>query len=206
MGKKDFFDEKSQVYEKDVKRVDNVKNIAIGIKNTIELKNTDVFLDFGSGTGLLTEYISKYVKKIIANDISDSMNQKLEDKINQNKFACDIEIISNDITHEFPNLKPLDGIISSMTIHHVKDVKFLMETFFKMLKKGGVIALSDLEPEDGTFHTEDTGVYHYGFEKEYFLGLAKSAGFIDLKIDTVSVAEKPYGSYPIFLLTAAKPF
>lgn len=205
MKEKDFFNKKSQVYENDVKRVDNVKNIALGIKKAINLNSNHVFLDFGSGTGLLTEYISKDIKKIIANDISKTMNQKLEEKIKEKKFICDVEIVSKNIIFEEISVEPLDGIISSMTIHHVKDVKSLMGKFFKMLKAGGIIALSDLELEDGSFHTEDTGVYHFGFDKEYFFNLAKSIGFVDLKIETVSVAEKPYGKYPIFLLTGVKP-
>ncbi len=202
--KKDYFNEKSKVYETDEKRVDNVKNIAEGIIENIKFKNTDILLDFGSGTGLLTEYISKYVNKIIANDISISMNEKLNEKIANSKFDCKIEILADNICSFEPLLK-LDGIISSMTIHHVEDVKALMKIFFNILKKGGVIALADLEPENGTFHNEDMGVFHFGFDKEEFLNYAKEAGFIELKIQTVSIAQKPYGEYPIFLLTGRKP-
>lgn len=203
--KKDYFDEKSKVYESDIKRVDNVKNIANGITNKIRFKKDDIILDFGSGTGLLTEYISKYVKKIIANDISDSMNSKLKEKIENKQFCCDIEIKSDNINENKLLLDSLNGIISSMTIHHVEDVPNIMETFFNILKKDGILALADLEPEDGTFHKEDTGVFHFGFDKEVFLNYAKKSGFVDLKIETVSIAEKPYGKYPIFLLTGRKP-
>ena len=33
---------------------------------------------------------------------------------------------------------------------------------------------------------------------------AEEAGFQEVKIDIVSVAKKPYGEYPIFLLTGRK--
>lgn len=56
--KKDYFDVKSKGYETDEKRVDNVKNIADGIIRNVNLKKSDVLLDFGSGTGLLTKHIS----------------------------------------------------------------------------------------------------------------------------------------------------
>ncbi|QDF28866.1 class I SAM-dependent DNA methyltransferase [Halarcobacter anaerophilus] len=205
--KDDYFNEKSKIYETDNKRVDNVKNIAESILEKRLLKKSDTILDFGSGTGLLTEYISNHVNKIIANDISNAMNQKLKEKIDNNKFSCEIDILSDNITKEKHLLESLDGIISSMTIHHVKDIELLFNEFYESLKNGGILALADLETEDGSFHTEDTGVYHFGFDKNIFLKYAENAGFIDLSIKTVSIAEKPYGQYqyPIFLLIGKKP-
>jgi len=203
--KKDYFDEKSKVYETDEKKVDNVKNIADGIICNVALKKSDVILDFGSGTGLLTKHISKYVKKIIVNDISESMNEQLRDKIKKNEFDCDIHMAAHNMCETYLCLEPVDGIISSMTIHHVKEVKELMTQFFNLLKKEGFLALADLETEDGTFHKEDTGVFHFGFDKKEFLSLVEEIGFINTKIQTISVAEKPYGQYPIFLLVAQKP-
>jgi hypothetical protein len=47
-------------------------------------------------------------------------------------------------------------------------------------------------------------VFHFGFEQEAFASWAKQAGFEDVKIEIVSVAKKPYGEYPIFLLTGLK--
>jgi hypothetical protein len=74
-----------------------------------------------------------------------------------------------------------------------------------MLHAGGTIALADLDKEDGSFHTENTGVFHFGFDQETFASWAKSAGFEDINIEIVSIAKKPYGEYPIFLLTGRKP-
>ncbi|MCP4969743.1 MAG: class I SAM-dependent methyltransferase [Arcobacter sp.] len=202
--KRDYFDQKSKIYESDTKRVDNVKNIANAITNKIELQKNDTILDFGSGTGLLTEHMSKHVKRIIANDISESMNKKIEEKIKDKKFFCDVNIMPENID-KISKEESIDAIVSSMTIHHIEDVQALMQTFFNILKKGGKIALADLELEDGTFHKEDTGVFHFGFDQEEFINLATKAGFIDLEIKTVSIAQKPYGTYPIFLLTGSKP-
>ena len=35
-----------------------------------------------------------------------------------------------------------------------------------MLNDNGVIAIADLDIEDGNFHIEDTGVFHFGFERK----------------------------------------
>lgn len=93
-----------------------------------------------------------------------------------------------------------------MTIHHVEDTLALFQKFYRLLNSGGTIALADLDKEDGSFHTEDMGVFHFGFDQEAFASLAQKAGFEDVNIEIVSVAKKPYGEYPIFLLTGRKSY
>ncbi len=198
---KDHFAHKAKDYEKETRRVDNVKNIADGILKELTYTKDMHIMDFGSGTGLLTSKIAPYVKKITAIDMSTSMNEVLREKIPN--YPCELEVLQHDLSKEIPNQK-FDGIISSMTIHHVKDTKKLFNTFYELLNKNGTIALADLEPEDGSFHTTDTGVFHFGFDKNDFYNIAKDAGFKNLKIQTISIAKKPYGDFPIFLLTGKK--
>jgi len=47
-------------------------------------------------------------------------------------------------------------------------------------------------------------LFHFGFDQEEFAMWAQKAGFEDVTIEIVSVAKKPYGDYPIFLLTGRK--
>jgi len=197
----DHFAHKAKEYEKETRRVDNVNNIANGILEELTYTKDMHIMDFGSGTGLLTSKIAPYVKKITAIDMSQSMNDVLKAKIPD--YPCELEVIQLDLSKEIPEQR-FDSIISSMTIHHVEDIKKLFETFYTLLNTNGTIALADLEEEDGTFHTTDTGVYHFGFNKDWFLNIAKEAGFKNLKIQTISIAKKPYGDFPIFLLTGNK--
>jgi len=198
---KDFFAEKAKDYDQDKLRVDNVTNISsLILKETIYQKDFNI-MDFGSGTGLLLSKIAPYVGKITAVDISKSMNEILKSKIPT--IECIVDIIEVDLSTEDLNQK-FDGIISSMTMHHVKDIAKLFEKFYDMLDENGTIALADLDEEDGTFHKEDTGVFHHGFNRDEFLNIAKSAGFKNLKIQTVGLVEKPNGKYPVFLLTGNK--
>ena len=197
----DFFKDKAGKYEQDAKRVNNVKNIADTITREIEFDKSMSIMDFGSGTGLLLEQIAPFVKQITAVDMSTAMNKKLQSK--QESLPCELEIIETDLTKRKLERK-FDSIISSMTMHHVEDIKSMLDDFYAMLEPGGTIAIADLDTEDGSFHTEDTGVYHLGFDRDYILNLTKGAGFKDVKIQDASVAQKPYGNYPIFLLTGKK--
>ncbi len=198
---KDFFAGKANDYDKEIARTDNVSNIANLILKEIVYSKEMSLLDFGSGTGLLLSKIAPHVGKITAVDISKSMNETLKSK--EHSIDCDLDIVEIDLSKENLNQK-FDGIISSMTIHHVKDTLSLFMKFYTMLNLNGSIAISDLETEDGTFHKGDTGVFHFGFEREEFINMAKSAGFKNLKIQRVGLVEKPYGKYPVFLLTGNK--
>ncbi len=199
---KDYFAGKAQSYENNAARVTNVHTIADAIMARIvyDKQNTHL-MDFGSGTGLLTSQVAPYVRKITTVDISASMNEVLREKVDT--MACEIEMREIDLVRSELD-ECFHGIISSMTIHHVEDVPALFEKFYQMLHVGGTIALADLDKEDGSFHTENTGVFHFGFEQNTFASWAKDAGFEDVNIEIVSVAKKPYGEYPIFLLTGRK--
>ena len=199
--KKDHFAHKAKEYETEVRRTSNVLNIADAIKREITFDNLDHIIDFGSGTGLLTQEFAPYVKKITAIDMSKSMTDVLRGK--SDDFKCELEIKEVDIIAAKLD-KNYDGIISSMTIHHIEDIEKLFKQFYSILNDGGAIALADLETEDGSFHSVDTGVFHFGFDKDEFLKIASKVGFRDLKIRTVSIAKKPYGDFPIFLLTGIK--
>lgn len=199
--KKDYFENKAKTYENDSKRVNNVQNIADGILDKISYDKNMKIMDFGSGTGLLTSQIAPYVKKIVAVDMSKAMNEVLKSK--QDSYPCTLEVKQLDLANNDLDEK-FDSIISSMTIHHVKDIEALLKKFYSMLEIGGTIGLADLETENGTFHKDDTGVFHFGFDKNEFYKIAKNVGFKNLEIKTISVATKPNGDFPIFLLTGIK--
>ena len=201
MEKRDFFKNRSKTYSKDSKRVRNIQTIANSMLNTLSYTKDMHIVDFGSGTGLLSIEIAPYVGKITGIDMSRSMNEEL--KANKDLVACDLEILELDLSKSDIDQK-FDGIISSMTLHHVEDIKGLLKKFYNMLDEGGTIALSDLYTEDGTFHSEDTGVFHLGFEEDFLIECALEAGFKNLKIEQVSIARKPHKEFPIFLLTGFK--
>ncbi len=199
---KDFFAHKAHTYEQSPDRVDNVSNIANTILDKAKLDTSMHLLDFGSGTGLLLERIAPHVKKITAVDISPSMNRQLAEK--QSSLACELEILQLDLESQTIEGQ-FDGIISSMTMHHVRDVGAMFCRFHEMVKPGGFIAIADLDKEDGSFHTEDTGVFHFGFDRDEIASVATQAGFENVEVVSASMIERETGDYPVFLLIASRP-
>jgi 2-polyprenyl-3-methyl-5-hydroxy-6-metoxy-1,4-benzoquinol methylase len=158
-------------------------------------------MDFGSGTGLLLEQIAPHVGKIIAVDVSPSTNTQLREK--QSRLPCETEIQEVDLERA-EIAGQFDGIVSSMTMHHISDVEAMFRKFHGMVKVDGFIAIADLDLEDGSFHTEDTGVFHTGFERAAIADLAAGAGFRSVVVSSASVVRKPQGDYGVFLLTGIR--
>jgi cyclopropane fatty-acyl-phospholipid synthase-like methyltransferase len=197
----DYFAHKSKSWDMNSKRVKNAKSIAEVILQKVTLNPTMKLMDFGAGTGLLSYFIAPYVDTIVAVDNSPSMLEKFREK--SSEFACQTEVIECDLTQEQISIE-FDGIISSMTIHHIKDIKALFEKLYRMLNWGGFIAIADLDLEDGTFHSDNRGVFHFGFDRQFLEQVAKDVGFKEISFELASTIKKPHQEFDLFLMCATK--
>ena len=96
-----------------------------------------------------------------------------------------------------------------MTLHHVRDVATLVRRFYSLLSPGWLLAVADLDQEDGSFHQDLRGVEHHGFRREWLREQLEAAGFTQVNFETAREMEKPDASgaprsYPVFLATARK--
>jgi len=199
--KADHFAHKSKSWDMNSKRVQNARGISKLIVKNIELSPTMEIMDFGAGTGLLSYFVAPYVAKIVAVDNSPSMLLEFTKKCDE--FECETEVMEKDLSIDSVE-RNFDGIISSMTIHHIQDTKALFSKFYDMLNEGGFIAIADLDSEDGTFHSDDTGVFHHGFDRQELEKIAKESGFRDIKFDLANTISKPHRDFTVFLMTAVK--
>ena len=202
MGNKvDNFKNKSKSWDMNSKIVQNAQTIAELIVKNIKLDKSMEVMDFGAGTGLLSYCVAPYVSKIIAVDNSPSMLLEFQSKCDD--FSCETEVLEKDLSVDTIDRK-FDGIISSMTIHHLEDIPALFSKFYAMLNDDGFIAIADLDSEDGTFHSDNTGVHHHGFDRKVLEQSAKESDFKDVRFDLASTINKPHQTFTVFLLTAVK--
>jgi len=201
MGK-DLFANKSKGWDENSKRVQGAKAIADAIVKNIELNSSMHIMDFGAGTGLLSYYLADKVKKVTAMDNSPSMLEVFHEKASL--FSCATEVMELDLSQDIPDTLLFDGIVSSMTIHHLEDTEDMLSKMYDMLPEDGFIALADLDSEDGTFHSDNRGVFHFGFDRDKLVEVVKKVGFRAVKIETANTINKPHRSFPVFLLTAKK--
>ena len=200
-NKVDYFAHKSKSWDMSSKRVKNAKGIAELIVKNIKLNKSMELMDFGAGTGLLSYFIAPFVKKIVAVDNSPSMLVEFENKCDE--FSCETEVIEKDLSSDTLD-RNFDGIISSMTIHHLEDTAALLSKLYDMLNDGGFVAIADLDSEDGSFHSDNTGVFHYGFDRHLLAQHAQEVGFKDVTFSLASTINKPHADFTVFLMTAVK--
>ena len=193
------FNSEAKEWDKLDRRVINAKNIAKVIKENIALKKDKHIMDFGAGTGLLSGFLSDSVGQITAVDNSKGMIEEFLKK----DFPCKKDALLLDYTKEELSEK-FDGIVSSMTIHHIKDIDALFKKFYHDLKRGGFIAIADLSKEDGTFHSSNEGVFHFGFEFESLKNRLKEIGFNSIMIKKCGKIEKPHKDFEVKCLIAKK--
>lgn len=197
----DHFAHKSKSWDMNSKRVQNAKGIADLIVKNIKLNRSMELMDFGAGTGLLSYFVAPHVSKISAVDNSPSMLLEFKNKCDE--FSCKTEVIEKDLSTDLLDRK-FDGIISSMTIHHLEDIKALFSKLYDMLNEGGFIAIADLDSEDGSFHSDNAGVFHHGFEREILEKQAKEVGFREIGFELASTINKPHREFTVFLMTGLK--
>jgi len=194
------FDTRAKEWDKKDVRVNGARTIAKAIEKRVRLTPEMAILDFGVGTGLLGFEIAKKVKSVDGVDTSAGMLEKLKEKNTPELF---ITPLHQNIIKE-PLNKKYDGVVSSMTLHHVENLDAFFDELAKIVKDGGFIAIADLEKEDGTFHSDNTGVHHFGFDEKKLREHVERAGFRDVMIEKINTISKPHRDFGVFLLTAKK--
>ena len=159
-------------------------------------------MDFGAGTGLIAATVAPHVSRIVAVDTSPSMLEALATKEElQGKVECRcLDILESPLAERF------DAVVSAMALHHVENTEALLARFAEHLKPGGLLALADLDREDGSFHEPGTeGVFHHGFDRMALQSILEATGFEDVHFVTALEVEKDgKGPFAVFLVTARR--
>ena len=178
--------------------------VAGAIRERLPLDPGWRLLDYGAGTGLLTLSLQPAVRAVVAMDSSKGMLEVLAGKAAIAGFG-NVECRFGDLEREdAPSGEEYDAIVSAMTLHHLREPGAMLKKWAAMLKSGGWLAAADLEPEDGTFHDDPTGIFHHGFAAADLLRWTAEAGLQDGRVETVHRIHKDAREYPVFLASARK--
>jgi ubiquinone/menaquinone biosynthesis C-methylase UbiE len=181
--------------------------IADAMAEQLQLGGSEVVLDYGTGTGVVGLRLAPAVKEVICADSSRGMLEVLDGKIKSSQ-RTNARTVFLDLEQPGAKLPRVDVVVSSMAMHHIVDTGALLRSFSQMLAPGGRIAVADLDTEPGTFHADNTGVHHFGFDRVKLAALAVEAGFDAVTLQTAYRMKKETANgakeFPIFLLTAVK--
>lgn len=202
------FDEAADNWDSKPTRVKLAHAVAQGIASTIPVHKKMSALEFGCGTGLVGLELAPKLQHLTTIDTSAKMLANLEQKMAQQKLA-NITTRKIDLCTE-PIPETFDLIFSSMTLHHIPDIPGILSILSSRLNKDGYLAITDLDSEDGSFHSDNsTDIRHYGFNRKNLEKLLTEAGFHDITFKTIFTIEKERNngvlrSYPVFLATVRK--
>ncbi|HSA15422.1 MAG TPA: SAM-dependent methyltransferase, partial [Spirochaetota bacterium] len=77
------------------------------------------------------------------------------------------------------------------------------------LHPGGTLCVADLDPDEGLFHADNTGVFYFGFERDRMRELFRQTGFGNVRALTAAEVTRPVAgggtrSFSIFLIIGEK--
>jgi 2-polyprenyl-3-methyl-5-hydroxy-6-metoxy-1,4-benzoquinol methylase len=202
------FDEKAATWDEDPFKVNLANDVAGAIvKELHPVPSMDV-LDYGCGSGLVTLKLQPLVKSITAMDNSKKMLEVLQAKV-EKRGLPNVHTQLIDLEQGAEVKTWFHVVVTSMTLHHVREPAFFFDQLYGLLLPGGQIAIADLDKEDGTFHHDNTGVFHFGFERSYLKDILGKAGFREVHDTTAAtvtrmVSEKGPLDFTVFLITGKK--
>ncbi|MFA6127149.1 MAG: class I SAM-dependent methyltransferase [Bacteroidales bacterium] len=202
------FDENASTWDSREYRVRLAESVSAAIRKEVQLSKQMEILDFGCGTGLVSLSLAGEVASLTGVDNSSGMLAVLMEKAASlnlvNVRSLNLNLGEGDI---LPG--SYDLILSSMTFHHVKDVPSLIRTMYQSIRPGGYLCVADLDPDHGLFHSDNTDIHHFGFERETMMSYFLTVGFKEVR--TVTAANLPRvgedgveREYSVFLVTGVK--
>lgn len=202
------FDQEAANWDQAPGRVKVAQEIAHSLMQEIILTPDMDVLDFGCGTGLLTFALQPFVRSITGVDSSQGMldvfKRKIKEQNLNNVKTNYIDLDKGDILTGSYHL-----IVSSMTLHHIKNISPLLKQFYSILLPSGRLVIADLDLDDGMFHSNNEGVFHSGFDRKELYRMFIDEGFLDVGYRTAAQVEKPVEGgrthlFSIFLIAGCK--
>ena len=202
------FDHAATHWDEKPERLSLAHDITVELRRMIPLQPDMDVLDFGCGTGLITLELQPLVHSITGVDSSRGMLAMLEAKIATLKLS--------NVRTRFVDMDAGDTItgryhliVSSMTMHHIDRTDQLLSQLAQSCYSGGFISIADLDPDNGMFHSDSTGVYHQGFDRAKLQEELRAAGFEDIQAKTAATVHKNNAKgemqdFSVFLITGRK--
>jgi len=198
------FDQKAKEWDKNQMHLERTKAVAKQLVEMVPVKPNMKAMEFGAGTGLLSFYLKDRFSEITLLDSSSEMLKIARQKMEAGDHLKFKTLFLNLEMEEYRG-DPFDIIYNQMAMHHIKDINAIFRKFYHMLNPGGILAIADLYPEDGSFHDGALDV-HYGFDPDYLKESLHQQGFHDYQVAPCFIIRKEVSAqkikeYPLFLIT-----
>ena len=201
------FDQVATTWDADTVHWERSQAIASDINKIIPLSNEWRVLEYGAGTGILSFMLKDAVKEICMMDSSVEMVKVMLQKVADTGSESLIPTLF-DLEKEEYHGGRFDLVTTQMVLHHIDNIRPVIDRFYNLLNDGGYVAIADLYTEDGSFHGKGfTG--HNGFDPEEMAQTLTAAGFKNPVYKQCFIMNKPVEGgemkvFPVFILIAGK--
>jgi predicted TPR repeat methyltransferase len=194
------FDERAATWDDDPGHVERGHRVADAIRAAVPLSPATRVLEYGAGTGLVTQALRDAVGPVTLADASAGMRAVMERKVATGAIA-DARVWDLDLARDPVPRERFDLLVTVLVLHHIPEVEPVLHGFSRLLDDGGHVCVADLEAEDGSFHG-DGFEGHRGFDRGRLRAQLERAGFDQVTFTPCGEVERPHGRFPMFLATA----
>lgn len=199
----DSFDDRAETWDDDPAKVERARVVADAIKSTLRLYGSTRLLEYGAGTGLVTEALRDAVGPVTMADTSTGMREVMRAKIDAGLIP-DARVWELDLAGDVTlPADRFDLVVTVLALHHIEDIDRTLVNFARLLETGGHLCVVDLDHEDGSFHDEGFEGHH-GFVRSDFETQLTNAGFSDVSFQTCHHVIRHDRPYPMFLAIATR--
>lgn len=196
------FDERAATWDEPAK-VERAERTAAAIKASVPLDRSTRVLEYGAGTGLVSQALQDAAGPLTLADTSAGMREQIQKKVDAGALR-DAQIWDLDLSAgAAPPDERFDLIVTSLVLHHVVNLDETLRGFATLLDPGGHLCVLDFDHEDGSFHGDDFEGHH-GFHRHEFEALLIAAGFADVTFEDCGHVDRHGRDYPLFLATATR--
>jgi ubiquinone/menaquinone biosynthesis C-methylase UbiE len=196
------FDERASTWDDDPAKRARAAAAAAAIREAIDLSPPDRLLEYGAGTGLLSEELAADVGSITVTDPSRGMREVMERKVAAGVLPG-ARVLDLDLSRDPVPGDRFDLIVAAMVLHHVPDLAPVLRGFAEVAAPRAALCIVDLDREDGSFHGDGFDG-HDGFDREELSGWLREAGFGTPEFRDCHQVHRQGRDYPLFLAVSRR--
>lgn len=184
------WDEYAENWDVDPSVEQYAKNAFSELLDSININGLTV-LDFGCGTGALTQLMSPSAESIVAIDPSSEMIKRLDKKALNNVTSIS-DYLSSELVQNFPELEnKFDLIVASSVCGFLPDYEMTLSLLKSLLKKDGLFVQWDWLSED-----DSSGM---GLSEKRVKQAFLASGFVSIKVNSPFIMNSSKGNMPVLM-------
>ena len=189
------WDEYAENWDVDPTVEEYAKNAFSELLKNININGLTV-LDFGCGTGALTQLMSPTVKSIVAIDPSSEMIKHLDKKALHNVSSIS-DYLSKELVQNLPELEnKFDLIVASSVCGFLPDYEAILSLLKSLIKEDGVFVQWDWLSNDDS---SDMGLSEKRVKQAFVAN-----GFVNTKVNSPFIMRSSKGNMPVLMAVGKK--